>query len=134
MGWTNARRNDATVQQTLTYENLTINVIDHVLTIPQNFSATVIADSQMLSVLGAALRETVVPVFNASANATVNGTLFDVLEMDTRGFTLFAPNASQLEAALDKLGALVTNESTRAAVYGNFVRPFFASPCFPHSS
>ena len=122
------------MQQTLTYENLTINIIDHVLTIPQNLSATVVADSQMLSVLGSALRETVVPVFNATSNATVNGTLFDVLETGTRGFTLFAPNASQLEAALDKLGALVTNESTRAAVYGNFVRLAFASPCIPPSS
>ena len=102
--------------------NITIHVVDHVLTIPQTFAETVPVNNASLADAQTALRQVSVPYYNASTNATSTESLFDVLNTGLRGFTLFAPYNSAIESAAANLASLASNQSALVALFQNHVR------------
>ena len=102
--------------------NITIHVVDHVLTIPQTFAETVPVNNASLADAQTALRQVSVPYYNASTNATSTEALFDVLNTGLRGFTLFAPYNSAIESAAANLASLASNQSALVALFQNHVR------------
>jgi uncharacterized surface protein with fasciclin (FAS1) repeats len=94
------------VKQT-SWNNLNINVVDHVLTAPSSLSDALKANN--LTVLTTILK-------------SVPG-LFDALNTNARGFTLFAPNDAALKAATGNatIAQLLTNQTVLAAVLANHV-------------
>ena len=114
--------NDTVVTNTFTYANVTVNVIDHVLNIPLSFSQSVPYANESLFGIKTALSQVSVPVFNSSTNSTSNQTLFEVLDQDVRGFTLFAPDTKAFVAAQANLTTLAANQTAVAAILENHVR------------
>ena len=116
---TRLSRNDAIVNGTTTYGNVTIRTVDHVLGIPAPLAETVPFDNASLAGVQALLQTLSVPFFNTSTGASANASLFDVLDAGLRGFTLFAPESAVLAAAASS----VPNASALLTLVENHVRP-----------
>ena len=116
-------RNDTTVRNSFEYENIMIYAIDHVLNIPLSFAETVPYDNSSLFGIQQGLSQITLPVFNSATNMTGNDTAFNVLNADTRGFTLFAPNTTAIAAAESALAPLASNQTALVALIQNHVRP-----------
>ena len=109
------------MQNTTTFRNVTINVIDQVLGYPVSLAETVPFDSFALSGVRGALAQVSVPFVNQSTGAATNATLFEVLNSGLRGFTLFAPNLTAIQAATASLAGLASNQSALVALFQNHV-------------
>jgi uncharacterized surface protein with fasciclin (FAS1) repeats len=94
---------DVTVQSTAAYQNIVLNVIDQVLSIPGNIS-TVLSDNANLTSL-------------ATVASGIPGVLDAVSSL--RGFTLFAPNNDAIAAASSALAALAGQNSVLTTIILN---------------
>ncbi|KAH9947395.1 FAS1 domain-containing protein [Amylocystis lapponica] len=103
--------NDSTVVNTTTYGNLTIQIVDAVLTYPQNFASTVSMDNSSLTSLQSVLQGVSVSYYNASTSQTSDSTAYNIINSGFHGFTLFAPNSSALDAVQSSLAGLSSNQS-----------------------
>jgi uncharacterized surface protein with fasciclin (FAS1) repeats len=101
-----SRAKTKVVKQT-SWNNLNINVVDHVLTAPRSLTDTLKANN--LTVIAAVLQQ-------------VPG-LFNALNTGARGFTLFAPNDAALKAATGNatIAKLLANQTILANVLANHV-------------
>ncbi|GBE78639.1 FAS1 domain-containing protein [Sparassis latifolia] len=114
--------NDTMVTNTTMYGNITINVINTVLSFPPSLSDVVMMDmNASLSSLQTVLQEINVEYFNASTGETHNTSTFDVLNMGAHGFTLFAPNSSALDAISSALQSLSNNQTLADTILLNHV-------------
>jgi uncharacterized surface protein with fasciclin (FAS1) repeats len=93
------------------FQNLHINVIDAVLDVPGNLTNALVANN--LTVLEGVLK--MLPA------ASGKGTLLDYLNKEAKGFTLFAPKDSILQAAMANatIASVLANTTNLAAVIGN---------------
>lgn len=81
-----------------TYGNVTIYVVSSVLAWPDNFSGTITTDSPYLDGLKTLAANVSQTFYNASDSTTSNQTIKNILDYGFKGFTLFAPNTSAIEA------------------------------------
>lgn len=102
-----ARRTETTVQSTLTYENVLIYVIDNIIDIPANLLTTVTRPNLALTNIVGNLSSIPVPIFNT----TDNETLFETLNSNLHGFTLFAPNDTAMNIAFSNDPSLNTDST-----------------------
>ncbi|KAI0757692.1 FAS1 domain-containing protein [Daedaleopsis nitida] len=111
--------NDSTVTNTTTYQNITINTVDHVLNIPESFADTVPVINASLANIQTALQGASVPFFNSSTNQTTTESFFDILNTGLHGFTFFAPNNSAVLSAAPSLATLLSNQTAVLALFQN---------------
>ena len=122
------QRDDSTVLNVTTIGNLTVYVIDHLLTIPQDFNTTVPTNNESLSAIQTVLGNVQTPIFNAANNQTTNVTLLEAINEQWHGFTFFAPNNNAVQNATDAIQSLAGNATAVQNVLYNHVcllPPFF---------
>ncbi|KIP05780.1 hypothetical protein PHLGIDRAFT_107813, partial [Phlebiopsis gigantea 11061_1 CR5-6] len=112
--------NDAIVQWSVTYGNLTILAIDHVLNVPGNLTATIHANSQ-LAAGEAVLKNATLSFYNTTTNSTHDVTFFHALNAGYHGFTLFYPNNSAIGAANSTFASLASNRTALNDVLFNHI-------------
>jgi uncharacterized surface protein with fasciclin (FAS1) repeats len=112
---------DTRIVGSATFQNITVFVVDNVLTIPANLQTT-IANNSNLSNLGQLAQSLVVPGLNTSSGSTpaANMTLIDVLSR-ARGVTIFAPNNDAFSNAASQLGSLQSNSTALFDILRNRV-------------
>ncbi|CAL1697248.1 unnamed protein product [Somion occarium] len=115
------QRNDSTVVDVTSFENVTVYIIDHLLIIPENFSSTIPTNNEGLTAIETILQTVQTPVFNTSTNETANVTLFQALDVDWHGFTFFAPSNGAVANASSSLESLAGNETAIQAVLYNHI-------------
>ncbi|KAJ3481384.1 hypothetical protein NLI96_g7693 [Meripilus lineatus] len=112
-------RNDTTVVDFTNVGNVTIYIIDHVLSFPESFALTVPTLNASLSSFETITTQVQVPVYNATSNSTSNTTLFEALNTEWHGFTLFAPTNSAIANVTSQLQGLASNTTALEAVLFN---------------
>ena len=115
------QRDDSTVLNVTTIGNLTVYVIDHLLTIPQDFNTTVPTNNESLSAIQTVLGNVQTPIFNAANNQTTNVTLLEAINEQWHGFTFFAPNNNAVQNATNAIQSLVGNATAVQNVLYNHV-------------
>jgi len=108
-----------TVQNTTSFQNIQINVVDAVLTIPANLSTT-LGNSSTLSDLELIGDIVTVPFTNTTTNQTTNVTLLQFLE-GAKGFTLFAPINQAFTAVSFTASQLIFNQTAIFTVIRNSI-------------
>jgi uncharacterized surface protein with fasciclin (FAS1) repeats len=111
---------DVTIQNVTNFNNIQINVIDAVLTIPANLSTTLanITDLSIFQLIGDI---TTVPVANTTSNSTTNLTVTEFLDR-AEGFTLFVPDNKAFIDPAFTMSKLITNNTALLDVIRNQVR------------
>lgn len=119
-------RNDSIVVNTTTFGNITINIVDHVLAVPQSLQGTVPTEdaNTSLSQLPTFLGAVNVPFVNSSSNSSSSVSAFNLLNNGLHCFTFFAPNDSAVLAAQSNLTALASNSTALSNLFYNHVRYF----------
>lgn len=105
---------NVTVVDTKTFKNLQVNVVDAVLDTPGKLADAL--DFYNLTTLNSLLKATQTTVGDKQVS------LFDLLNTQARGFTLFAPTDAAFTAAQSTLTPLQSNATAVLAVLGNHVR------------
>lgn len=113
--------NDTAVVNVTTFGNLTVYVIDHLLTIPQDFDITVTTNNASLSAVQTILGNVQTPVFDATNNQTSNITLLEAINNQWHGFTFFAPNNDAIQNATSTIQSLAGNATALQNVLYNHV-------------
>ncbi|KAL1940559.1 hypothetical protein VTO73DRAFT_7994 [Trametes versicolor] len=108
------QRNDSIVTNTTIAGNITINIVDHVLNIPQSLAVTIPADNISLAGIDTALKSVQLPASQSGSAA-----FFDILNTQLHGFTFFAPNTSAIQAAASSLSSLQSNTTALQALFQN---------------
>ncbi|CCL99966.1 uncharacterized protein FIBRA_01991 [Fibroporia radiculosa] len=110
---------DTIVTNTTSFGNITINVIDHILTFPGTFEQTVASNNDAFGGISSALGNVSAPFFNASTGQTTNTSVFSVVNNGLHGFTLFAPNSTAVAAIASDLASLESNTTLLEIVLKN---------------
>ncbi|KAJ3548367.1 hypothetical protein NM688_g5308 [Phlebia brevispora] len=119
--------NDTIVVNVTSFENITIWVIDQVLTIPTILANTTVVPANNVSNVSISSFETLLQnatlsYFNLTTNTTSDVTFFDALNVGYPGFTLFAPNSSAVDASNATFEQLVTNRTAiNALLFNHFI-------------
>ncbi|TFY63873.1 hypothetical protein EVJ58_g2981 [Rhodofomes roseus] len=108
------RRSDSSsmVTNVTSYGNVTIYVVSSVLEWPDNFSGALSADTPYLDGLGATISNVTQIFYNGTDGSTSNETVARIIDGGFKGFTLFAPNTSAIEA----LGGGITQYEQNATL------------------
>ena len=117
-------RNDSIVTDVKTYGNVTIYVVSSVLEWPDNFSGTVVADPPYLDGLGSLVSNISEVFYNASDSTTSNQTVQRILDYGFKGFTLFAPNTTAIEAIGGSITTYEQNATLMRIILDNHVSDF----------
>lgn len=105
-----------------TYGNVTIYVVSSVLEWPDNFSGTIASDSPYLDGIGALASNISDTFYNASDSTTSNQTIQRILDYGFKGFTLFAPNTTAVEAIAGSITTYEQNATLMRIILDNHVR------------
>ncbi|KAH9836808.1 FAS1 domain-containing protein [Rhodofomes roseus] len=100
------------VTNVTSYGNVTIYVVSSVLEWPDNFSGALSADTPYLDGLGATISNVTQSFYNGTDGSTSNETVARIIDGGFKGFTLFAPNTSAIEA----LGGGITQYEQNATL------------------
>ncbi|KAI0344315.1 FAS1 domain-containing protein [Trametopsis cervina] len=115
------QRNDSTVVDVKTFENITILVVDHVLNPPESFEATIPTNNNSLTGFETLLKSATLSFYNSSTNSTGDVTFFEAINEGWHGFTLFSPNNTAIDAANSTLASLAGNRTATNAVLFNHI-------------
>lgn len=115
------QRNDSTVVNVTTYGNLSIYVVDHVLDIPETFDLTIPTNNNSLTGFQSVLETATLSYYNATTNQTSDISFFAAFNTGYRGFTLFSPNNTAIDAANSTLTSLQSNATALNNVLFNHV-------------
>lgn len=121
------QRNDSTVVSVNTYENLTIYVVDHVLNVPETLDLTIPTNNDSLTGFQSILESATLSYYNSTTNQTSDISFFAAFNTGYRGFTLFSPNNTAVDAANSSLTSLAGNRTALNNVLANHVRPLLLS-------
>ncbi|KZT68765.1 hypothetical protein DAEQUDRAFT_670743 [Daedalea quercina L-15889] len=115
------QRNDSTITNVTTYGNLTIYIVSSVLEWPDNFSGTVNADAPYLDGLSELVSNVSQTFYNGSDGTTSNETVSRILDYGFKGFTLFAPNTTAIEAIGSSITTYEQNATLMQIILSNHI-------------